>query len=663
METISADPFGYLEDGADPQTRAWTDRENAKRRAFIEALPGRQALHERFDALLDIGSRGVPVERGGRYFYTARDGRQNQAVLRVSEDGVDRTLLDPAALDPSGLTALDWWYPSPNGTYVAFGISRNGDERSTLHLLDTARGATFGETIPDTRYSSVSWLPDERGFFYTRYPAGEMYSPRLYVHALGADWRDDPQIFGEGRAPEESLSASLSPDGRWLVVTVSLGWSANDVYVADLRAPEPYRFAALAEGRDALFSVGFRGDDLIVHTNEGAPRYRVLIVPASTPSLEVARELIAEDERATLEDVAVARGGLVLGYLRDASSVLEYLLDDGTRLRPGGSELGVNGPFSLFGLSARQASSDVFVMTVSYLQPPRITRLRFEGDSVDAEVFAEIASPIDQTRYAVEQRWFASKDGTRVPMFVVSHVDTPFDGSAPAVLHGYGGFNVSMTPSFTPSLVPWLDAGGVYAIANLRGGGEFGEDWHRAGMLGNKQNVFDDFIAAAEYLGTSGIADPKRLAITGGSNGGLLVAAVETQRPELFAAVICAVPLTDMLAYPKFLIARLWIAEYGDPDDEEAARWLRAYSPYHNVRDGTAYPATYVVTAESDMRVDPAHARKFGARLQEATSSDAPVLVYVEPNAGHGVGKPRAKQLEELTDRWSFLGARLGVTW
>ena len=673
METIAADPFAYLEDGADPRTRDWTAAENARARAALEALPGRAVLSARFDELLAIGSRGVPIERGGRYFFTARDGRQSQAVLRVREDGVERTLLDPAALDPSGLTALDWWYPSPNGTYVAYGLSRNGDERSTLYLLDTARGTAFGETIPDTRYTSLAWLPDERAFFYTRYPAGELYAPRLYLHALGADWRDDPLIFGEGRPPEDYLSVSLSPDGARLVVSANRGWSANDIYVADLRAAEPYRFTALAEGRDALFEVHFRGDELLVKTNEGAPRYRLLALAPGAATLDAARELVAQDATAILDSVAVARGGLVLAYLRDASSELEYLFDDGTRLRPRGDELGALGPFSVHGLSAQDGSADVFVLSTSYVQPPRVTRLRFGGDALDhdsldrhtldTETWAEIVSPIDASQYALEQRWYVSKDGTRVPMFVLAHAATPFDGSAPAVLHGYGGFNVSLTPSFQPSLVPWLDAGGVYAIANLRGGGEFGEDWHRAGMLGNKQNVFDDFIAAAEFLGSSGIADPKRIGISGGSNGGLLVAAVETQRPELFAAVLCAVPLTDMLAYPKFLIARLWIAEYGDPADADAARWLKAYSPYQNVRDGVAYPATYVVTAESDTRVDPCHARKFAARLQEATSSAAPILLYVEPNAGHGVGKPRAKQLEELADRWAFLGSRLGVVW
>jgi prolyl oligopeptidase len=659
METLIEDAYGYLEDGTDPRTRAWTEAQNARSRAYLESLPGRATLVPRLDALLAIGSTGVPVERGGRYFFMARSGDDDQAVLRVREAGVERTLLDPVDVDPTGLTALDWWYPSPNGTFVAYGLSRNGDERSTLYLLDVARARSFGETIPYTRYSSLAWLPDERGFYYTRYPAGENYGPKVYLHALGAAWEDDPLIFGEGRSSEEFTAIALSPDGRYLVVEAHRGWSANDVYVADLRASEPFGFVAMAESRQALFDVRFRGGELLVRTNEGAPRYKVLGVPAHAPSLENAREIVPEDATATLEDFAVARGGIVLSYLRDASSRLEVLFESGRRSVV---DLGLGAtPYSVMGVSARQASREVFVLTDSFMRPPRVTRLRFDGDALADEVFGEVASPIDASRYSVEQRWFPSKDGTRVPMFVVSRNGLAFDGTAPALLYGYGGFNVNMTPSFMPSLTPWLDAGGVYALANLRGGGEFGEEWHRAGMLGKKQNVFDDFIAAAEYLSAAKIADRRRIAIQGGSNGGLLVAAVEVQRPELFAAVICAVPLTDMLRYPEFLIARLWVPEYGDPADPAAAAWLRAYSPYHNVREGVRYPPTYVVTAESDTRVDPAHARKFAARLAAANAGDAPILLYVEPNAGHGIGKPRAKQVEELADRWAFLGAALDV--
>jgi prolyl oligopeptidase len=313
------------------------------------------------------------------------------------------------------------------------------------------------------------------------------------------------------------------------------------------------------------------------------------------------------------------------------------------------------------GWSSREDSPILYTLAASYFDAPVVRVHHITEITFDRQVWGSIGSPIEAHRYRVEQRWFASKDGTRVPMDVLSRADLPFDGTAPAVLYGYGGFNVSLTPSFSPTVVPWLDAGGVYAIANLRGGGEFGEDWHRNGMGERKQNVFDDYIAAAEYLGRSGIADPRRLAAYGGSNGGLLVSALATQRPDLARAIVCAVPLTDMLRYHLFLIARLWIAEYGDPDIARDAEILRAYSPYHNVRTGVAYPAMLIETAESDTRVDPMHARKFAARVQAATAGDAPIYAYVEADAGHGVGKPRHKVVSELADRWAFIAWQLGV--
>jgi prolyl oligopeptidase len=662
---LPGDPYRYLEDGDDPQTVAWTARQNALTRAALDDAPGRATLTRRLDALLGIGSISVPVERHGRIFCVARRGRQNQGALIVREGDVDRTLLDPAALDPSGLTALDWWYPSTHGTYVACGLSRNGDERSTLHLIDTARAATFGETIPWTRYASLAWLPDERGFFYTRYPPGEDYGQGVYLHALGANWEDDPHVFGAGRAPEETYVPTLSRDGRYLSVSAQRGWAANDLFVADLRAAEPYAFRTMAQGRDALYEAHPYGERFLIRTNDGASRFRVALADPARPELEYWEEFVAEDPDATLEDLAVARGGIALSYLQDVVSVLRFRLDDGRFVAPERivSDGPANAALSVIGLSAREDSPDVYALVVGFVQAPTIVRARFGGSGVDLETWARVASPLVAADYRVERRWFVSRDGTRVPMFVLSAASTPSDGTAPAVLTGYGGFNVALAPAFSPSPIAWLEAGGVYAVANLRGGSEFGEAWHRAGMFANKQNVFDDFIAAAEYLGSSGLADPRRIGIVGGSNGGLLVAAAEVQRPDLFRAVVCAVPLTDMLRYHLFSIARLWMPEYGDPDDPADAEFLRAYSPYHNVRDGVAYPSTLIVTAESDSRVDPMHARKFGARLQAATAGPTPIFVFVEANAGHGVGKPRDKQVEELADRWSFFAQALGVTW
>jgi prolyl oligopeptidase len=662
-----ADPYQYLEDAADPRTVAWTAEQNANTREVLDALPGRAALERRFDELLAIDTLGVPVAAGGRVFFTARRGRSRQAVLYLREDGRDRALLDPAALDPTGLTSLDWWYPSPAGNRVAFGLSTNGDERSTLGVLDAATGERNGsEAIPDTRYCSLAWFPDESGFYYTRYPAGADYDVRLYRHVLGTPWANDEKIFGDGRAGEDMLDARLSADGRWLTVCVSMGWTRSDVYLADT-SHAPLAFRPLAEGRDAVFDAQPTNRTIYIRTNDGAPRFRLYALDPhaldpnmrddpDTSGTAAWHELVAEGT-GVLDAFAVGRDAIALHVLENVRSVVRIRRPDGS------IETLLEGPdSSVLGISGDERSDCFYILRSSFLDAPAVARVVAGGGNAPARttIWERVATPFDPSRYRVTQEWFASRDGTRIPMWVLARGDVPRDGTAPAVLYGYGGFDVSLGPSFAASLVPWLDAGGVYALANLRGGGEFGDAWHRAGMRENKQNVFDDFIAAAEYLAASGIAAADRIAVSGGSNGGLLVAALATQRPELACAVVCAVPLTDMLRFHRFLIGRLWIAEYGDPESPEDAAFLRAYSPYHNVRAGVAYPAMFIETAEADGRVDPSHAKKFGARVQAATSGSGPILVYVEPNAGHGAGKPRDKIVAELADRWGFLAWRLG---
>jgi prolyl oligopeptidase len=688
-----ADPYEYLEDAADPRTIAWTAEQNDRTRAILDALPGRAALERRFDELLAIDALGVPVAAGGRVFFTARRGRSRQTVLYVREDGADRVLLDPADLDPNGLTALDWWYASPAGNRVAFGLSTNGDERSTLGVLDAETGERSGEAIPDTRYCSLAWFPDESGFYYTRYPAGADYDVRLYRHVLGAPWANDEKIFGDGRAAEDMLGVGLSADGRWLTVRASMGWTRSDVYLADT-SHAPFAFRPLAEGRDAVFDVQPTNRTIYIRTNDGAPRFRLFaldpatsesnaldpnasdsnaldpkaLAPLDPPTLQTPRlesgplgiaawqELVGEGT-GVLDAFAVGRDAIALHLLEDVRSVVRVRRTDGS------VETLLDGPdSSVLGISADERSDIFYILRSSFLDAPAVARVVAGRGNAPAEttIWERVATPFEPERYKVTQEWFASRDGTRIPMWVLARSDVPRNGTAPAVLYGYGGFDVSLGPSFAASLVPWLDAGGVYALANLRGGGEFGDAWHRAGMRENKQNVFDDFIAAAEYLAASGIASADRIAVSGGSNGGLLVAALATQRPELACAVVCAVPLTDMLRFHRFLIGRLWIAEYGDPESPQDAEFLRAYSPYHNVREGVAYPAMFIETAEADGRVDPSHAKKFGARVQAATSGSGPILVYVEPNAGHGAGKPRDKIVAELADRWGFLAWRLG---
>jgi len=654
MSVAAADPYRYLEDSADPRTVARTTEQNARTRAALDAVPGRATLAARLDALLRTDVVSVPVAGGERTFFTARRGTANQAALYVREGEAVRTLVDPARLDSDGLTAIDWWHASQSGNVVAFGLSRNGDERSTLHVVDAASGSLQAEANSGHALRERRLEPGRYGVLLHAFSCGRPVRCARLPPRLGAPHANDELVFGIGRKPEDMLQLDRSPDGRWLVVNALDGWSRSDAYVADTTAPV-LCFVPLAQGRAGRYDVHVTDRALYVRTDEDAPRFRVFRVDPQAPERAAWIEVVPQ-AAGTLEALTVAGDTLVLHYLEDVRSVLRVRRPDGEVE----TIAGLRGR-SVLAMTGDAASGDAYVQLASYVEAPEIVRVQLRARPATLQSWDRIATPFDASAYRVEQRWFVSKDGTRVPMSIVARRDVAWDGTAPAVLYGYGGFNISLVPAFAASLVPWLDAGGVYAVANLRGGGEFGEAWHQAGMRERKQNVFDDFVAAAEYLGSSGIADPARLAVMGGSNGGLLVAAFATQRPELARAIVCLVPLTDMLRYHEFLIARLWIAEYGDPDDAADAAVLRAYSPYHNVRDGAAYPAMLVATAESDGRVDPMHARKFGARVQAATSGDARVYVYVEPNAGHGVGKPRHKMVAELADRWCFVATALDV--
>jgi prolyl oligopeptidase len=660
-----ADPYRWLEDGASEEVRAWTEAQNAYTRGVLGRVPGRDVIGRELEKVLRTGTVMPPEPRGRRYFYTRRDGQQNQPVLYVRESagGHDRTLIDPNALSAEGTIALDWWYASNDGKLVAYGLSSSGNEISTMHVLDVDAGKDLPDLITRTRAASVAWLPDASGFYYTRYPAPgavspeeETYHRRVFLHRLGSDPEQDAEVF----RPKDMTAwpvVQLSRDGRWLVVSVYLGFDRNDLYVRDLLRPGA-EFVPVVEGRAATFDAFVaRTGEMFVRTTEGAPRGRVFVTRAESPARNNWRELIPQTS-ATLNSLTVVGARIFAEYLDKASSQLAVFTRGGRRLRP--IRLPVLGTTS--GVSGEEDGGDAFFQFVSFAVPPTVYRYDFVTGR--ATEWAKVAAPNVNPRgvVVVRQVWYPSKDGTRVSMFLVHRRGLRLDGNNPTLLYGYGGFNVSETPAFNPrGLSLWLERGGVYAVANLRGGGEYGEEWHKAGMLGRKQNVFDDFIAAAEYLIKTGVTSRQRLAIHGGSNGGLLVAAAEAQRPELFRAVVCEVPLTDMLRYQKFLLARLWIPEYGSAEDPAQFRYLRAYSPYHNVHDGVKYPATLVTTAESDSRVDPLHSRKFAARLQAANASGNPVLLRIETKAGHGAGKPVTKQIEEATDMWAFLFWQLGV--
>ena len=660
------DPYRYMEDANNPETRKYVEEEAAYTRSLLDPLPGRDRIHQRLAELMAIGTLGTPQVGGDWIFYTRRDAGQNQPVLyaRQGLTGQDRALVDVNQMSRDALVALDWWYASHDGRYVAYGTSPNGSEESTLRVVETATGKQLAEAIERTRFSSVAWLKDDSGFYYTHHPkkgevpeGQEVYYPKVFFHALGSDSARDPLIFGEGRDPQDYPNVSLSDDDRWLVISVSQGWAKSELYLKDRKSDAPP--VPVAVGKNFLYSGQVYQGKLYIQTNEDAPRFRLYVVDAASPQREHWKELIPQSD-AVLSDVEIYGGRLLAQYEKDAHSLLKLLALDGA----GAVELPLPTIGSISGLGGNYDRSDAFFGFQSYTVPPSVYYVDLKSVSakgVTAAPWRKVDAPVESSRYEVEQVWFHSKDGTRVPMFLVHRKGLKKTGDTPTLLSGYGGFNISRTPVFNRSVYIFLEHGGIYADAQLRGGAEFGEDWHRAGMLDKKQNVFDDFIAAAEYLVREKYTDRQRLAISGGSNGGLLVGAAMTQRPDLYRAVICAVPLLDMIRYQNFQIAKLWVPEYGSSDDPKQFQWLYAYSPYHHVKPGTKYPAVMFMTADTDTRVDPMHAKKMAARMQAANGGDRPILLRIETKAGHGQGKPVSKQVEEQTDIYSFLFWQLGV--
>jgi prolyl oligopeptidase len=656
-----ADPYRWLEDGEAPETKLWTDRQNELTQSYLAAAPAREQIRRRLGELLSIGVLGTPTPVRGRYFYLRREGRQNQPVLywRHGLDSTDRVAVDPNGLNEAGTTALDWYYPSEDGRLLAYGLSENGSEESVLHLLDLESGRQLPDRIPRMRAAALAWLPDGIAFYYSRHPAQdevppgeEHYHRAIYYHRLGANPADDPLVYRPAQK-EYWPGVSLSPDGRWLLIQVARTFDQTDLYVRDLASGGP--LVPVAENLPASFEGEIAHGRLFIRTNLDAPTYRLYAVDPEHPQSQAWREIVAPRAEAVLESAIVAGHRLALTYLERASSRLRVTDLEGRTVQ----EVPLPALGSLFGVDAEWDGQELFYGFSSYTVPPSVYRIDLTTGS--SALWRRVEADIDPAQFEVRQVSYDSRDGTTVSMFLVHRAGLPLNGDNPAYLTGYGGFNISMTPSFSRSLLLWLEHGGVVAIPNIRGGGEYGEGWHQAGILASKQNSFDDFIGAAEWLIAQGYTRPGRLAAAGGSNGGLLVGAVLTQRPDLFRAVLVQVPLLDMLRYHRFLIARLWIPEYGSADDPVQFRWLRDYSPYHHVRDGVAYPAVLLATAESDTRVDPMHARKMAARLQAATSTDRPILLRLESRAGHGAGKPLSKVLDELSDSWTFVFSELGV--
>jgi len=661
------DNYRWLEDGKSPETQKWVDEEMSYTRGTLERLAGRDAIHKRLTDLLSIGSVTPPLIAGRHYFYTKREGMQNQPILYVREglNGKDRVLVDANQLAADGTIALDWYQPSENGKYLAYGTSPSGSEMSTLHIVETKTGTVLPDTIERTRAASIAWKLDNSGFYYTRYPkkgdvpeGQEMYNRHVFYHQLGDDpANDDKPIFGEGRDAEDWPNVNLSNDGRWLLIDVSQGWTKSELFLMDLKAGTPP--TRITTGKNFLYGGEVYNGKLFITTNEDAPRYRVFVADAGNYDREAWKELIPQTD-AVLQGTAVFGGKLFAQYEQNASSQLKIFDLDGKKL----NDLSLPAIGTVFGLGGRWDRDELFYGFQSFTFAPSIYRYDLKDGSTS--LWTKVDAPsIDPSAYDVNQEWFKSKDGTRVPMFIVHKKGIQKNGKNPTLLTAYGGFNVSLTPAFSRTAYLWMEHGGIYAVANLRGGAEFGEDWHRAGMLDKKQNVFDDMIAAAEHLISEKYTDKNHLAIQGGSNGGLLMGAMMTQRPDLFRAVVCQVPLLDMLHYQDFQIAKLWIPEYGTSENAEQFKWLYAYSPYHHVKAGTEYPAILFMTADTDTRVDPMHAKKMAALMQAEAKNGAshtrPILLRIESKAGHGAGKPVTKQIEEFTDVYSFLFWQLGV--
>jgi len=670
-----ADPFRVLEDAASPLTASWVAAQNERTTAVLTSLPARPGLRERLVALLGAGSSVACAVGGDRVFSLERWGTHDQSVLVVrsaTTEGPARTIVDPHLQTGDPTAAIDWFRPSPDGRLVAYGVSTGGDERSTLRILDVDSGEHRRDTIPHTRACSIAWMPDNSGFAYTRYPDpaslpadDQGYWRKAYWHRLGDDWHRDELIFGDLPDKTAWTNLTLSPDGRWLLLHLSLGWSRVDVHLIDRRTGAR---TVMIEGIDAVSTFVVVGDDVVGLTTLDAGRGRIVTAPLVTAWHDEWRTIVAESDRVIDAFAPTSASLLVLSSVAAVSRLDRHGLD-GTHLESVPlPELG-----SLAGLEGSLERDEGFFSFTSFARPPTMFRWspagtadwsRLDrGGAADGAVTVTTDAPLlVADRYLVEQVHYPSTDGVEIPLFLIRASRTAPTPDTPCVLTGYGGFSVSMSPAYSAAVVAVCDAGGIYAVANIRGGAEAGEAWHQAGMLANKQQSFDDFIAAADWLVATGRTSPDRLAIRGGSNGGLLMGAAITQRPDLCRAAQIAVPLLDMVRYHRFLIARLWIPEYGDPDRPEEFTWLYAYSPYHRVIDGTCYPAVLLTTAEEDSRVDPNHARKMAARLQEATACGEvrPILLREETRAGHGQGKPVSKQADELADVLGFLSWQLG---
>lgn len=648
------DPYRWLEDQNSPQTRQWLEAQEKYARSYLDALPGRAGMKKDFDALLKIDSLSAPALRGGRYFFSRRLATEDRASLCVRQgyNGKDEVLVDPKTATAEATSSIHYQGISRDGSLVAYGIRKGGEDESEIHFLDVASRKALTDVIPRARFMGFSIKPDKTGVYYAIFIPGK--GSRVYYHAMGTAASSDKELFGSAYGPTQLIGSGLSEDGRWLLYVVSDGVPAkkNEIYLQDVQHNGP--IVPVVKDIEAEFDPDFAGDYLTLTTNWDAPNRRIFRAALSNPGRDHWKLIVPEGKLA-IDSVSDAGGRVYVSYLDNVVTRIKQYDIDGKDL----------GDFKLPGIgsasppSGRWTDSELFFDFTSFVVPP--SSYRYTVSTGKEDLWFQPKVPIHTGDMEVKQVWYASKDGTKVPMFVVHRKGLKLDGNNPTLMTAYGGFNISLTPAFSSIAAWWTEHGGVFAQPNLRGGGEFGESWHRAGMFEKKQNVFDDFIAAADWLIQNKYTSPSKLAIQGGSNGGLLMGAMMTQRPDLFGAIICGAPLLDMLRFQKMSVGSWWTAEYGSADDAKQFPYLLKYSPYQNVHKGTKYPPIMFVTGDSDTRVDPAHARKMAALMQADNGSDNPIILRYDTKGGHtGIGSVD-KVIDQQVDQMSFVADRLGV--
>ncbi|MCI0486232.1 MAG: prolyl oligopeptidase family serine peptidase [Blastocatellia bacterium] len=663
--TKVADPYRWLEDADSAETRAWVEAQNKVTFAYLDRIPARPRIKERLTKLWNYEKYGTPFKQGGRYFYFKNDGLQNQSVLYTvtSLDGNPKVLLDPNTLSSDGTVALAGLSITDDGKLMAYGLAASGSDWTEWKVRDVETGKDLADNIKWVKFSGASWTRDGKGFFYSRYDepkegqkmSGANYYQKLYYHRIGTSQSEDALIYERPDRKELGFGGNVTEDGRFLIISVWQGTEQkNRVYYKDLQAKNS-EVIKLLDDFDASYNfIGNDGPVFWFQTDLSAPRSRVIAIDTREPGRKNWKELIPQQAE-TLQGVSVVNDRFIILYLKDARTQVKVHRLDGKLER----EVALPGIGSAGGFGGKRKDRETFYSFTSFTVPPTI--YRYDVATGKSTLFRQPKVAFNPEDYETKQVFYKSKDGTRVPMFITHKKGLKLDGDNPTYLYGYGGFNISLTPSFSIGNLVWMEMGGVYAMPNLRGGGEYGEEWHQAGMKLRKQNVFDDFISAAEWLIENKYTSTSKLAIGGGSNGGLLVGAAITQRPELFGAALPAVGVMDMLRFQKFTIGWAWVSDYGSSDNPDEFKALYAYSPLHNLKSGTSYPPTMVTTADHDDRVVPGHSFKFAAALQAAHKGDAPVIIRIETKAGHGAGKPTSKTIEEISDRWGFLVHVLNV--